>query len=85
MLIAVKNLYHVAKAKLALSKMGIENIEIGPKGARVRLVNEPNINLGRLMEYKMMGSDTFTVKRDMLEPEERFALLDEIIVELTIK
>jgi len=36
-------------------------------------------------EYKMMGSDTFTVKRDMLEPEERFALLDEIIVELTIK
>ena len=87
---AVKNLYAIAKLKLDLNKLGIENVEVGPKGGRVRLTNDPNINLGKLMEimannpqeFKMQDANTFIVRREMSDAQERFALLDELVREL---
>jgi len=87
---AVKNLYAIAKLKIDLNKLGIENVEVGPKGGRVRLTNNPNINLARLMEimasrpqeFSMQDANTFIVRREMPEAQERFALLDELVSEL---
>ena len=87
---AVKNLYSIAKLKLALNKLGIENVEVGPKGGRISLTNDPKINLGRLMEmmtqrpqeFSMQGANSFVVRRDMPDAAARFALLGELVHEL---
>lgn len=87
---AVKNLFAVAAVRLQLNKMSIENVEIGPKGGRVKLANDPNINVGKLMqliasrsdEFSMQDTNTFVIKRDMPEAADRFSLLDELIKEL---
>ncbi|MGH1539266.1 MAG: transcription-repair coupling factor [Arenicella sp.] len=88
---AVKNLFTIAKLKLSLNPLGIENIEVGPKGGRVQLTDNPNINIGNLMqlmarrpsEFSMKGSNSFTVRRDMATAEERFTLVEQLIKELS--
>jgi transcription-repair coupling factor (superfamily II helicase) len=87
---AVKNLFNIAKLKLQLGKLSIKKVEVGPAGGKFELSENPNINIGRLMElmsqhpqdYQMKGADTFVIKRDMLEVEQRFSLLQEVIEEL---
>lgn len=87
---AVKNLFEIATLKLALSKMNIKKVEIGPAGGKFELNENPNINISRLMElmnthpqeYVMKDSNTFVVKREMHEDEQRFGLLKDMIKEL---
>ena len=87
---AVKHLFDIAILKLKLSDMNIKKVEVGPAGGKFELDENPNINIARLMElmnthpqdYIMKGANTFVVKREMPENEQRFQLLKHVIEEL---
>lgn len=87
---AVKNLFAIAQLKLKLSPMSIKKVEVGPAGGKFELDENPKINITRLMElmsqqpdlYQMKNANTFVIKRDMPEAEQRFALLHEVIEKL---
>jgi len=89
---AVKNLFEIANLKLRLSEMNIKKIEVGPAGGKFELDEEPNINIAKLMElmsqypqdYTMKGPNTFVIKREMLENEQRFELVRHVIDELSL-
>jgi len=89
---AVKNLFEIANLKLRLSEMNIKKIEVGPAGGKFELDEEPNINIAKLMElmsqypqdYTMKDPNTFVIKREMLENEQRFELVRHVIDELSL-
>ena len=89
---SVKNLFEIAKIKLKLSEMNILKVEVGPAGGKFELSENPNINIARLMElmsthpqdYLMRDSNTFVIKREMPEAEQRFTLLNHIIDEFRL-
>ena len=88
---AAKNLFAVAELKLMVSKLDILSIEVGPKGGKITFAEQPNINMDALMhaiasnpqEFSLKDPQTIQIKRDMLEAEQRFNLVKELIALLT--
>ncbi len=88
---AVKNLFDIAVLKLKLSTMNIKKVEVGPAGGKFEIDENPNINIARLMElmntypqdYLMKDSNTFVIKREMPENQQRFQLIEHVIKEFS--
>lgn len=83
---AAKNLFSIAELKLKAAQCDIKSVEVGPSGALIKFVANPNINIDRLMqtiatrplEFRFTGAETIQVTRDMIETEERFGMIEEL-------
>lgn len=84
---AAKSLFSIAELKLKAAQCDIKSIEVGPSGGLVKFVTNPDINIDRLMrtiatnplEFRFTGAETIQVTRKMLEPEERFVMIEELL------
>lgn len=84
---AAKNLFEIAEYKIAAFQNDIKEIEIGPKGGQIIFLQNPQINIDKLMreiasnptEYRFTGAETIQVSRDLPDAAERFALIREIL------
>ena len=84
---ATKNLFAIAELKLKSGLNDIKTIEIGPAGGHIKFVQNPNINIDRLMreiannplEYRFTSAESIQVIRQMPEPEHRFTLANEVL------
>lgn len=83
---AAKNLFQIAELKLGASQHDIKVLEVGPTGAVIKFVKNPNINIDQLMravasnprEYRFTGAESIQVSRQMPEAEQRFALIEDV-------
>ena len=83
---AAKNLFQIAELKLRAAKHDIKVLDVGPKGGVIRFVENPNINIDRLMreiagnprEYRFTGAESIQVSREMPETEQRFSLIEDV-------
>ena len=83
---AAKNLFQIAELKLKAALYDIKVLEVGPSGGVVRFVENPNINIDKLMravasnprEYRFSGAESVHVSREMPEAEDRFTLVEDI-------
>jgi len=88
---AAKNLFNIAELKLQAARCDIKSIEVGPSGGLIRFITNPDINIDNLMrlvannplEFRFTGTETIQVSRDMLEPTERFSLVEELLTLVT--
>ena len=86
-----KALFTISELKLHARKLDLKRIEAGPSGAVFEFLENPNINLDRLIEliannpsqYGMKNSNTFRVRRELNEPQDKFDLLTEIFTVLS--
>lgn len=84
---AAKHLFLIAQLKLAAARCDIKSIEVGPRGGQVEFISEPNINIDSLMrtvasnpkEYRFSGTEKIQIQRDLVEPTERFNLVNELL------
>lgn len=83
---AAKNLFTIAELKLEAAKLDIKGLEVGPTGGVVKFVENPQINIDRLMraiasnpkEFRFTGAESIQVSRDMHEPEQRFKMIADV-------
>ncbi|MDG2087434.1 MAG: transcription-repair coupling factor [Arenicellaceae bacterium] len=88
---ATKSLFTISELKLQARKLDLKKIETGSKGATFEFLENPKINLDRLIQliaedpkqYGMKNSSTFQVRRDLEDAESKFDLLKEIFVTLS--
>ncbi len=84
---AAKNLFQIAELKLLAAEHDVKVLEVGPKGGVVKFVENPDINIDRLMreiaskpnEYRFTGAESIQVSRDMPDPAQRFAMVSEVL------
>ncbi len=84
---ASKNLFQIAEYKLKAAQCDIKTIEVGPNGGVVKFVEDPQINLEKMMitiaqnpqEYRFTGTESIQISRPMPDADERFALLADVI------
>ncbi len=83
-------LFSVTSLKIEATQLGIQKIDAGPKGVRIDFIAEPNIDpvsLIQLMQsdpkqYRLDGPNRLRVSHHTSDPEERIALLKNIISSL---
>ena len=83
---AAKNLFTIAELKLEAAKHDIKSLEVGPTGGVVKFIENPQINIERLMraiasqpkEFRFTGAESFQVKRDMADAEQRFEMIADV-------
>ena len=79
-------MFQIAELKLGASQHDIKVLEVGPTGAVIKFVKNPNINIDQLMravasnprEYRFTGAESIQVSRQMPEAEQRFALIEDV-------
>lgn len=84
---AAQNLFSIAELKLRAARHDIKLLEVGPAGGLITFAHNPNINIDRLMraiaskplEFRFTGAERVQITRGMVEPQERFALVNEIL------
>jgi transcription-repair coupling factor (superfamily II helicase) len=88
---AAQNLFQIAEVKLIAGRIGITEIEVGPKGGRLKFTDEPDINVENLMRliaqnpkmYSMNGPAMLQISMEMPTSNERFSMLDSVLSKLS--
>ena len=83
---AAKNLFEIAELKLAASQLDILSVDVGPSGGLIKFVQNPQINIDRLMraiatnpkEYRFSGAEAVQITRNMPEAEQRFEMINYV-------
>jgi len=88
---ATKSLFAISELKLQARMLDLKKIEAGTKGMTFEFLENPKINLDRLIEliakdpkqYGMKNSSTFQVRRELEDAHSKFDLLKEIFATLS--
>lgn len=90
---AAKNLFRIAELKLLAEPLGINKIELGPTGGALTFGPQTRIDAGALVQlvqsspatYRLEGQERLRVKRELADPDQRFALVEELLDNLRIR
>ncbi len=90
---AAKNLFATTALKIEAEEIGIKKIAANEAGGRIEFGDKPNIDpallIGLIQQspnvYGFDGKNTFKFKIDMLEAEERFHTVSEMLAQLKLK
>ena len=81
-----KNLFEIAQLKLVAAQRDILSVDVGPSGGNIKFVQNPQINIDRLMraiagnpnEYRFSGAEAIQISREMPEAEQRFEMINYV-------
>ncbi|HED17651.1 MAG TPA: transcription-repair coupling factor, partial [Gammaproteobacteria bacterium] len=87
----LKNLVLITELKLIAIPMGIRKIDVGPAGGRIQFGKEPDINSAQVISYiqqrpdvyKLDGMETFRIKQEMEEPQQRQESVRQLLESLS--
>lgn len=79
-----RNLFTIARMKLAAHTLGIRKVDIGPQGGRIQFDPDPAVDLLALMKfvqsnqphYRFDGADKLRILRNLPEPADRLAHME---------
>ncbi len=88
--VATKNLFEIALLKLMAMKMGIQKIEVYPKGGRIEFTEKPQINIDKLIlkinssqgRFYFEGPSRVKFSYETLSGEQRLVFIKALLVEL---
>jgi len=88
-----RNLFETTRLKLRIAHLGIQSVEAGAEGGRLRFDPDPQIDPARLVEliqqrpreFRLEGGDRLSFFREMPRLEERTEAVRELIEILSHK
>ncbi len=83
---AAKSLFRLTELRLQLTPLGVNRVDIGPKGGRVVFDENPNVDPSRIIEllnsspesYQMADPTTLRLTGDYSDPETRFEAIQDL-------
>ncbi len=86
-----KNLFQIAELKLLVNPFGIRKIDLGPHGGRLQFNENNNVNPMKIIAlidanpftYKLDGQDKLRINEELPEPDDRFTILSNLIVDIS--
>ena len=87
----LKNLFRLAGIKLRTRPLGIRKIDLGEKGGRLYFYERADIDPEKVIDlvqtkpdlYKLDGNDKLRITRELIDTEDRFRFIDELIDKLS--